>query len=256
MSADDVDIEARALARIAGSLRSSDRFCAYIEALASEFAEVKDGIRTLDSLMDVDNIGGVNLDVIGEIVVLRRKILGAAPKEFFGFREEGGITFLHAKPYGDRANSVAGGVFYNRGDSLEDPALMGDGVYRFALKAKMIKNTTKLTGEKAWVEKIYDVLFLIFYDHTGSYPIWIREGGMVIEIGIGTIPMLRQVALAFADLLPIPMGVSVGFTVWDDALPVFNFADADTAHGAPYGDRAFPSRGGVFAERMNRNVPG
>jgi hypothetical protein len=255
MSTDDVDIEAQAQARIAGSLRDSARFRNYVAAITSELDHVKDGIRTLDAVMNIDAMGGVNLDRIGEIVNLRRKLMGSAPKRYFGFRPDGPGDYQYAKPQGDRAQPLLGGMFYERGGSLTDPAPMEDNIYRHALKAKCIKNTTRLDGSKAWVEKIYDVLFLIFPDAT--FPIWIYEGGMCIEVGIGTVPSLKQVALlVMAGIIPVPMGVDIAFTYWDDTAPVFAFADSAVTHPAPYGDRAYPARGGVFAERITRNVPG
>jgi hypothetical protein len=260
MSVPTVDIATQAQSRIAGLLRASARFRARIAALVESFVDARDALLSLDTLLDVDTQEGVNLDVIGRIVGQPRRLLGAVPRSFFSFAIEGGGSFQRALGMGDRARSQQGGAMWNRGASLASSALIDTAAYRLAIKARIVKNNLRLDGTKPWVEYILDVLDLILTDHwynpyllQWTYPVRIHAGGMHIEIGLGKQPSARSVALIMgAGLLPVPQGVGLGGTYWDDSLGAFGFAGKPSA--LAMGDRAQPGRGGPFAERITRNA--
>jgi len=142
---------------------------------------------------------------------------------------------------------------WNRGSSLAGSSLMQDSDYRFAIKARIIKNFTRADGVKAHLERMYDILRLIFTDSAAGYPLHLFDEGMHIELGIGKIPTVREAVLLLgADILPIPQGVSFGATCWKHETGAYGFKGY--AESRPMGDRAHPGRGAAFAERVTTNA--
>lgn len=256
MSTPDVDLHALSQGRISGLLSRSDRFKNYIRAIVETFVDVKEAIRSVDLVLDIDNQFGVNLDKIGAIVGQPRRLLGAAPRSFFGFRITEPGDFGRPRGYGDRGQPTWGGAMWSRGRPLTGSALMQDSDYKFAIKARILKNNIRVDGVTAWINRVYAILWLIFPDHA-EFPLFIVAGGMQMTICIGRRPNGREFALMLqANIIPVPQGVFLRATCWDDSQAVFGFRGQTVANVATYGDRAYPSRGGRFAERARQNVAG
>ena len=102
---------------------------AEIEAYSSEFENVFDFLKQFLQEFDIDQATGNRLDLIGKIVGVPRFIAGGIPKNFFGFQGD-----PQSLAYGE-------GRWRVLSDTLADSALMNDGQYRFAIKAKIAKNT-------------------------------------------------------------------------------------------------------------------
>jgi Protein of unknown function (DUF2612) len=255
MSVEDFDLQAHTQERISGHLALSVRFRAVVTAIVAGFVEVKNALRSIDSMMDIDGQGGVGLDIIGKIIGQPRRLLGAAPRSFYGFRIDGPGAFQRALTYGDRAHTERGGLMWGRGQVLTGSALMTDPDYRFAIRARIVKNNTKPDGVTPWIERIYQVLLLILPDGANhAFPLFALNERMVITICIGRPVSAREVALLTqADLIPVPNTMQLRFTQWDDSLSVFGFA-GQSANVAGFGDRAHASWGGRFAERISQNV--
>lgn len=261
MSIPDVDLQAQSQKRITGAMARSARFRAVVSAIVAGFTKVKEALQSIDRMLDIDTQGGVVLDIIGALVGQPRRLIGAAPRSFFGFKIESPGSFQRSLPYGDRAHTDRGGVLWNRGASLTAGAFMDDATYRFAIRARIIKNNLRPDGEP-WIEKLYRSLLLILPDANlpgppvvHVFPLFATRGRMQITVCIGRPLSSREVALLTqADLLPIPDGVLLQFTQWDDTKPVMGFKGQQRANVAGYGDRAHPTRGGRLAERVSQNV--
>jgi len=102
---------------------------AEMESYISEFENVFNFLNSFLSEFDIDQASGDRLDKIGKIVGLMRVVEGGVPKKFFGF--DGNAQSL---AYGQ-------GRWRKSGDTLADSSTMNDGQYRFAIKAKIAKNT-------------------------------------------------------------------------------------------------------------------
>lgn len=256
MSVAAVDMNALAQSRVAGALTKSRKFRAYVGVLADVFTEVRDALLTIEGVLDIDNQQGVVLDLIGAIVGQPRRLLGAAPRSFFGFKITSPGDFARPRGFGDRANSTWGGAMWSRGASLAGSALMQDADYKFALKARIKKNNLRLDGVQSWIDQLYDIIYLVIPDHA-EFPLFITARGMSITLCFGRKLLGREVALLLqAGILPIPQGRALRATCWDDTEKVLGFRGQTVANISCMGDRAYPTRGGRFAERVRQNVAG
>lgn len=221
MSVTDIDLQAHSQGRIAGLLALSARFRAVMTAIVAGFTEVKTAIRSVDTVLDLDNQSGVVLDLIGALVGQPRRLNSGNPRIFFA----------------------------------------DDTSYKFAIRARIVKNITKADGVTPWIERIYQVLLTIITDANTyppegpvsyNFPLWAIDRRMTITICIGRAVTEHEAALLTqADLLPIPDGVRLLFTQWNDEAPVMGFIGQTGANVSGYGDRKYPSRGGRLAERIH-----
>jgi len=170
-----------------------EKATAEMELYASEFENVFNFLNAFLNEFDLDQATGDRLDLIGKIVGQPRFIAGGVPKFFFGF--DGNAQSL---AYGQGRWRLAS-------DTLADSALMTDGQYKFALKAKIAKNSVSAKvitdddreGMQTTISRLFD---------KRAYVVDNLDMTMTLNID-DDYPSDDVDLLVNAGLLPNPMGV-------------------------------------------------
>ncbi len=139
----EIDYTATALSRITQQYKDKPKYVALVQGLA---ALVEDNLETpaanLFDVLDIEKMGGDNLDVIGRIVGQSRVLIDYDQLEFFGFdgaTNAGTFGSVHDTNIGERFVSV-----------FEDAAgekTLSDPEYRTFIKARILKNYSDGTAE-------------------------------------------------------------------------------------------------------------
>lgn len=108
------------------------KFIAEVNTLLNKLEEVKNQSENLLNAFDVDIAIGNQLDIIGRIVGMPRRINEAIPKVYFGFNDEN----PNAVGFGQAA-------FYEIGNSAYQSLDLNDSDYRFFIKLKIESNFMK-----------------------------------------------------------------------------------------------------------------
>lgn len=176
----------------------------------------------------LDTARGVNLDVIGKIVVLDRPFTDPDPEEVFTFENPsdigGGFT--------DVAKTQQGGYYI--GLEAIDNQLYSDTTYRFILRAKIIFNTTKAT-----LKDMHDYAAFVFDAET-----IITERIGAVDVNIAR-PLGKQERQIVEATLPKAAGIRLGYLAFSQEPGAFGFAGDDRNGG--FGDATDSGVGGGFS---------
>lgn len=229
-----------------------DRF---IQLLLDQQEQLQDVFKDLIQKRSIDEATGATLDLIGEIVGQPRELLSADLYSFFGFQGA-----LKADTFGESAQPVLGGRFYDFGTSLGGNVLLDDETYRLFIKAKILKNTTASTPE----EFLAFINFLFGTEKTALF-----EGQAEYTVLFGReLSTFEQVLLNYVSnsqgypsrLIPKTVGVRINFGYFQ-ANNYFGFQGVPGAkgfsefvgtfgwglgYGIGYGDSDFSSSGGGY----------
>ncbi|WP_033471053.1 DUF2612 domain-containing protein [Bordetella bronchiseptica] len=158
---------------------------------------------------DIDKAQGVQLDTIGRIVVFSRDFIGQLTMQTAEF------DALDGAECGDEEATFSEA-------RVSDDAQMADGLYRLAIKAKIMKNTGDATIESIIQEMVFLVgpKFLRIND-TENMEFSIEFAGDLTE--------LQRWALFNSNLVQIPQGVLFGG--FFELTKMVEFDDADSEFG-------------------------
>lgn len=245
--AQPIDHVALGLSRVAKQFQNSPKFLAYLTTLLQMNQTVETLLQSMYELPDIDQMSGVNLDVIGRIVGISRVIPNAIELVYFGFD-----GFADQTIFGELGQNGIGSRLYDLGDPISESTSLGDVEYRLLLKAKIMKNTSHATGED-----IENVLSFVF----GAPIVNVDDfGGMNIGLSIGQqLTQLEQAILTQIDLLPRPACVLIVSVTSFDPTDYFGFSELSGAVYQPgalgFGELGVDGIGGVFAEMFVPMAP-
>jgi hypothetical protein len=218
MSIDSINYEELAESRITQQHRNKEKFVALTRGICGLVEQyIEDPASNLYDKLDIDKMGGANLDVIGEIVGQDRVVIDYDLVEFFGYDGAAG-----AGAYGSVNDSTVGARYRSLSESetggltkLEDPE------YRTFIKARILKNYSTSTPEE-----IRDSVKII----TGTDQVQIGEGVMTMQIGVlGGVDQTTANIIQNYDILPRPTGVEIT-DVYDYGLLGFNGASTRVSY--------------------------
>jgi hypothetical protein len=194
---------------------------AIIEALGAELDELNDAIIACKNDRWIDTAEGVQLDGLGEIVVMPRQIDKALALTVFGFDGQ--------------TNTVGFGQarFLRQGESALGTYILSDAEYRMLIAVKARQNVTDCTVEDtiASLKYVFDAPRIIIEE----------TGNATITVAIGRKLTPNQIALANAmDLIIRAGGVGIKYKAFFDGSP-FGFLGQQDVMGFGQGSfaRAF-----------------
>lgn len=235
---DTIDYLDEARDRVTSQLTDKQVFDKYLELIIQEQLEIQGVFKDLLQKRSIDEAGGKQLDLIGEIVGQPRELISADLFTFFGFQGA-----LKADTFGDFGNPQAGSKFYDFGTPLGGNVLLDDPTYRLFIKAKILKNTTASTPE----EIISFVNFLFGTTQTAIF-----EGQAEYTIMFGReLSSFEQVLLNYVTnsqgypsrLVPKTVGVRINFGFFESN-NYFGFQGVPGARG--FGEYNAPMGYGAF----------
>lgn len=143
----------------------------YLQLLFYQKQFIQSTIKDLVQSRSIDEAYGAQLDIIGEIVGQPRTLISFNILEYFAF-----LGYPNAQTFGDLDDPSIGGFFYSLGDPIGGDLVLTDEVYRYFIKAKIIKNNTASTPNDV-------IAFIVFL--LGEIPVYLRDGGAEITIFFG-----------------------------------------------------------------------
>lgn len=191
---------------------------AIIEALGAELDELNDAIIACKNDRWIDTAEGVQLDGLGDIVVMPRQINKALALTFFGF-------------YG-QTNTVGFGQarFLRQGESPLGTYILSDAEYRMLIAVKARQNVTDCTVE--------DTIASLKYVFDAPRVIIEELGNAAITVAIGKKLTKNQIALANAvDLVIRAGGVGIKYKAYFSGSP-FGFLGQPDVRGFGQGSFA------------------
>jgi hypothetical protein len=185
------------LSRVIQQFRESPKFLAVLAAILADSNEQESTLTSFQQLPNIDAMQGANLDTIGIIVGASRFITNVVQVTFFGFDE----GYYYMIRFGELGDPSIGGRFYELGETFAGTSELSDPEFRLIIRAKIVKNGSKGTGE--------DVLAALTYLF-GSTATVTDNFNMTFTIGIGRAFTATELAiLNGVDILPRPAGVGL-----------------------------------------------
>lgn len=223
-----IDRVAQAKGLLIQQYKESPNLNGFVGAFATQMQGIEVQHDNLLNKRSLDTAEGVNLDVIGKIVVLDRPFTDPDPEDIFTFDNPSSI----GKGYTDQINSQVGGYWI--GLDPIDNQKYNDTLYRFVLRAKIIYNTTKATLKDmhAYAAFVFGVESQIF-ERTGA-----------VDVNIAR-PIGKQERQIINATFPRAAGVRLGILSFSTEPGAFGFA-GDPRNGG-FGDLNDAGVGGVFS---------
>ena len=209
MDIESIDYVSTALGRVTQQYRDKPKFMELVgeySRLAQECLE--DPASNLFDILDIDLMGGHNLDVIGDIVGQSRVLIDYDLLVFFGY--DGAPA---SGTYGDLNNPATGERYLSAFEDSAGDKTLSDPEYRVFIKARILKNYSDST-EPDLAESIKLLL--------GVDQVKIDEGVMSLDIGVlGELSANELALLQTYDIIPRPTGVEIA-SVYEYGLVQFN----------------------------------
>jgi hypothetical protein len=224
------------IGRRATQYYESAKFIGFLEALLAYSEELEIVLDTISLQSDIDIVRGVNLDTIGEIVGISRIIPSSLALSFFGFPDNAPPGFN----FGEEGDLSVGARFREELEPATASTVLADPEYRQLIRAKIIKNHSKGTGE--------DLINGLNYLFNSSVVIIEDNYDMSFDIAIGRNLTFAEKALLQLDILPRPMGVKLNQKQTFIVPNNFGFADQINALG--FREEGAGSGGGLFSEEF------
>jgi len=189
--------------------RNQPKFMDWLTIARRMGGSIDDAAIAVRESYDIDKAQGVQLDTIGRIVVFSRDFIGQLTMQTAEF------DALDGAECGDEDATFSEA-------RVSDDAQMADGLYRLAIKAKIMKNTGDATIESIIQEMVFLVgpKFLRIND-TENMEFSIEFAGDLTE--------LQRWALFNSNLVQIPQGVLFGG--FFELTKMVEFDDADSEFG-------------------------
>lgn len=199
-----------------------------IDSATLRLQNIEDEHEKLLTQRSLETAAGVNLDIIGKIVVLDRPFTDPEPEDIFTFENPSEI----GKGYTDTANSQVGGYYI--GLNPIDNQKYSDSLYRFTLRAKIIYNTTNATlpDMHAYASFVFGVESIIL------------ERAGAVDVNIAR-PIGKQERQIINATFPRAAGVRLGTLSFSTEEGAFGFS-GDSRNGG-FGDINDAEVGGVFS---------
>lgn len=208
--------------------KNSPNLGGFIDAHTVQLQYVEEETDALMNERSLDTAVGVNLDIIGRIVVMDRPYSDPDPEDIFTFDNPSSI----GKGYTDVDKSQIGGWWI--GLDPIDNQLYNDELYRFILRAKIIYNNTKAT-----LEDMYNYSQFVF----GVEGVILERVGAV-DVNIAR-PIGKQERQIIEATFPLAAGIRLGDLSYSYEEGAFGFTGNDLNGG--FGDATDSDVGGVFS---------
>jgi len=224
------------LSRRATQYYESTKFIAFLRAILAYNDTLEKTLDDVSKITDIDTATGVNLDVIGYIVGISRIIPSSLALSFFGFSDSVPVGIV----FGEDGDLSKGARFREEGESSTASTVLNDIEYRQLIRAKIIKNHSKGTGEDliAGLRYLFGTDTIIIDDNLD----------MTFDIAIGRNLTFAEKALLNLDILPRPMGVRIN---QKETFVINNhFGFSDQAGALSFIEEGAGSGGGVFSEEF------
>jgi len=242
-----------AVSRLTGMYQDKPKWVALTRLLAAcldDWESVLTWLSRLDDLDAVDVHGnplvvGVLLDTLGARSGQSRRITRAIPVLLFGWDDD-----ASALAWGEESDPLAGGSWWEEGQSLSTDAVLDDASYRIAIRMRRTKNSAKVVN----LETLITSLLFLFPDATtlGTYGLVLTELTGTVLIGLGRAPTQLEVALfRYAGAFPKPAGIELGAYWWTSGSPVFGFDDDPDPDVVGWFEEGSPTSGGVLRRSSN-----
>ncbi len=208
--------------------KNSPNLAALLKSITTELQTLDNENVKLLNERSLDTAKGVNLDVIGKIVVLERPYSDPNPEDVFTFENPGDI----GGGFTDVPGTEVGGYFI--GLNPIDNQKYSDEIYRFFLRAKIIFNTTN-----ASIADMQRYASFVFGAESS-----ILDGIGYVDVSVARV-LGRQERAILDATFPLAAGVRIGQLSYSSEPGAFGFTGDDRNGG--FGDLDFPDVGGVFA---------
>lgn len=213
---------------------------AHINNIIGSLEDVYDLANLFEEAFDVDTAVGSQLDILGKIVGIARKVPFAVPKNYFGFSDNTSTAY----PMDDKFVNV---VAYPMKNKFEIPYTTGelnDNDFRFFIKAKIIKNYVKAkmidTDDRLSLQDAIDNLF-----ENKAYVVDNQDMSLTIYINstfnFNMIQYIKQL-----DLIPRPQAVRYETVISYSEGSTFGFGVNNTG----FGDKFSAPIESYFAEKI------
>ena len=212
---------------------------AQIQLTVSKLEEAYNLISSFETAFDLDTAIGKQLDIIGKIVGISRKVPFSVPKNYFGF--DG-----HSNSYPMGNKFVENFVSYPMKNKFEIPYTTGelnDYDYRFFIRAKIIKNNTKSTMidiNNLSLQNAIDYLFnntgYIVDNKDMSFNLYLSQ-----SFNLDMIQYITQL-----DLIPKPQGVKMNVLIQYVEGKTFGFG----VNNSSFDDKFNPTEETYFANKI------
>lgn len=212
---------------------------AHIKSLIENYEEIYKLLNQLLEVYDIDLAVGRQLDVLGRILGISRKVPFAIAKKYFGFDDN-----INSYPMGDLNGGIVAYPFKDLDEPDYTDGELNDNQYRLFLKAKAIKNNVKALmidkEENLSLQNAIDFLF-----DNKAYLVDNKDMTLSIYIDNSYDFTLLQY-IKQLDLIPRPQTVdySLVYSYIEDGTLGFS----DNPNSLPMGDLNNPSIGGAMAE--------
>lgn len=210
-----------------------------IRALASKYEDLYNVMREFEIEFDVDQATGKQLDILGKIVGIPRVVPFAVPKNYFGFSDNTSTAY----PMGDKFLTVVAYPFKDKGEISYTSGELNDFLYRFFIKAKIIKNIVKATmidEDKLSIQDCIDFLFsnkaYVVDNYNMKLTLYINN-----TFDFNLIQYINQL-----DLLPQPQGVQYETVISYVEGSTFGFG----VNNAGFGDKFSSPINSYFATKV------
>lgn len=206
MSIEVIDYHAQALGNSSSLLDDSPMFQEFLASIIDYYQQQQeDFIWFCDNLLNIDLAVGWHLDFIGLILNQPRLLASFDTGVHFGF--EGAYQ---AGTFGTLSDPNVGAPWYSSASvSPAKSKILSDDTYRRVLKARAIKNTSKLCSHA----ELLEVLNLLS-GNTQSSIDTTSQGSLTIRCqdNEGLVSYFMSRLKTQTNILPIPMGVKVKLT--------------------------------------------
>jgi Protein of unknown function (DUF2612) len=229
-----LDHTALGLSRVGMQYREAAKFHEHIKAILQPGAGLEAVLLDISRSFDIDWVTGVRLDIIGDVVGVSRFVPFAIPAPFFGFAGQAG-----ALPYGEYGGG-SGGWFREEHELATGSSVLEDPEYRLLVKAKIVKNHSRGTGEDVIAGLVY------LFPHV---PIIVQDDGdMAFSVGIGrALTYSEKSLLVNLDILARPSTVRISQKFYFSG-GYFGFEGQ--ANAMTFGEEGSQFVGGIFSEEF------
>lgn len=209
---------------------------------ASSWGTIFDFISSFLVEFDIDSAFGEQLDIIGRIVGIKRRIPYVKEKNYFGFDDNSA-----ARSFGDLFSDTGNSApLFNIFSIKYTDLQLDDPDYRFFIKLKVAKNMTLGVMATSKYVSIVNAVFTAFEGH--AYVDDNKDMSLTLYVDQSISDETLRIITAL-DLLPKPQGVRYEI-VKVDKFQTFGFADNINSRGFANKFDLITEPGGEFADKI------
>lgn len=172
----------------------------YIQVFASVFQELYETFLEIESLRTIDLATGSQLDILGDLVGLKRISTTPFDGIYFGFDGE-----IGAETFGTIGDGDVGALFRTAtGSGAAASQILDDELYRKYIEAKALRNHRRMT-----IPNMIDIVLYI----TGEPSVEITESSLSFNLHFPrTLSNAAKVRISTEGFIPKPLGIGITFT--------------------------------------------